>query len=190
MSIKDIFEIKKLPSVFFFVIAVVGTFVFYGGDYVLIKADPKTTVGFYAYIIWLLSCSLLVTNIVKYIITQIRKVYLTSKFKKEYKETLRNLDAFEVSVIREFFLQQRHALEFPYDHPVITGLISKEVIFITSSLGSSSFIVNGGGNTTFTMNKYMRSVINPNDYFGLDKMSPEEIEKTRPHFLKKSLWNF
>ncbi|WP_264550235.1 superinfection exclusion B family protein [Flavobacterium sp. N2820] len=189
MSIKDIFEIKKLPSVFFLVIAVVGAFLFYGGEYVLIKADPKTTVGFYAYIIWLLSCGLLVTNVIKFILTEIRKFSLTNKFKKEYRETLQNLDAHEISVVREFFIQNRHALEFPYDHPVITGLISKEVIFITSSLGPNNFIVSGG-KTTFTMNKYMRSIINPNEYFGLNKLSQEQIEQGRPHFLKKGIWDF
>ena len=189
MSIKDIFEIKKLPSVFFLVIAVVGAFIFYGGKYVLIKADPKTTIGFYAYIIWLLSCGLLVTNIIKFIITQIRVFFYTRKFKKECRKTLENLDAHEVSVIREFFLQNRHALEFPYDHPVITGLISKNVLLITSSLGSSSFVVNGG-NTTFTMNKYMRSIINPNEYFQLNNLSEKEIEESRPHFLKKGIWNY
>lgn len=46
MSIKDIVEINKLPSVFFLVIAVVGKFVIYTGEYVLIKADSKTIVGF------------------------------------------------------------------------------------------------------------------------------------------------
>ncbi|TDE01241.1 super-infection exclusion protein B [Flavobacterium hiemivividum] len=189
MSIKDIFEIKKLPSVFFLVIAVVGIFIFYGGKYVLIKADPKTTIGFYAYIIWLLSCGLLITNIIKYIMTQIRMFFFTIKLKKGYRETLQNLDAHEVSVIREFFIQNRHALDFPYDHSVITGLISKDVLFITSSLGSNSFVVNGG-NTTFTMNKYMRSVINPNEYFGLEKLTREEIEQTRPHFLKNGIWNY
>jgi hypothetical protein len=182
MSIKDIFEINKLPSVFFLVIAVVGAFVFYGGEFVLIKADPKTTVGFYAYIIWLLGCGLLITNIIKYIIKQIRGYYLSIKFKKQYRQTLKELDAHEVSVIREFFLQKLHALDFPYDHSVITGLISKEVIFITSSLGPNNFIVDKG-KTTFTMNKYMRSMIDPNEYFDLNKMSNEQIEKSRPHFL-------
>ncbi|WP_281299162.1 super-infection exclusion protein B [Flavobacterium limnophilum] len=188
MSIKDIFEIKKLPSVFFLVIAVVGAFLFYGGKYVLIKADPKTPIGFYTYIAWLISCGLLVTNIIKFIITQIRRFFLTRKYRKEYKETLRNLDPYEVSVIREFFLQRRHALEFPYDNPVIAGLLSKEVIFITSSLGPNNFIVKGG-NTTFTMNKYMRNQIEPNEYFGLNKLNQQQIEESRPYFLKGS-WNF
>ncbi|WP_299681086.1 super-infection exclusion protein B [uncultured Tenacibaculum sp.] len=120
MSIKDIFEINKLPSYFFLVIAFVGAFVFYGGEYVLIKANPKTTVGFYAYIIWLVSCGLLITNIVKYLIRKIRGLYLTKKFNKQDKDTLNELDAHEISVIREFFLHNRHALEFPYNHPVIT----------------------------------------------------------------------
>jgi len=182
MSIKDIFEISKLPSVFFLVIAFVGGFLFYGGDIVLIKADPETTVGFYTYLAWLFSCGLLLTNIVKYIITQIRKFFLESKIKKEYRETLSKLDPYEVSVIREFFLLQRHALEFPFDDPVITGLLNKEVIFITSSLGPNNFVVNGR-NTTFTMNKYMRDIIDPNEYFGLKKLSKEEIEAGRPRFL-------
>jgi hypothetical protein len=189
MSIKDIFEIKKLPSVFFLVIAVVGTFIFYGDKYVLIKADPKTTIGFYAYIIWLLSCGLLITNIIKFIFTEIRVLFLTIKIKKKYRNTLENLDAHEASVIREFFIQNRHALDFQFDHPVITGLISKDVLLITSSLGPNSFIVNGK-KTTFTMNKYMRSVINPNEYFGLNKLTPKEIENSRPHFLEKGIWNY
>ncbi|MEO8236018.1 MAG: super-infection exclusion protein B [Flavobacterium sp.] len=183
MDIKDIFEIKKLPSVIFLVVTIVGGFLFYGGDYVLIKANPKTTVGFYTYLAWLISCGLLVTNMVKFIITQIRKFFLTREIKNEYRETLRNLDSYEVSVIREFFLQKRHALDFPYDNPVITGLVSKSVIFITSSLGSSSFIVNGN-KTTFTMNKYMRKIIDPNEYFGLNKLSNEQIEESRPYFLR------
>jgi hypothetical protein len=182
MSIKDIFEIKKLPSVFFLVIALVGSFIFYGGNYVLIKADPKTTVGFYAYIIWLLSCGLLITNIIKFILNEIRQLFLTIKIKKEYRKTLENLDDYEVSVIREFFIQKRHTLSFPFDHPVITGLISKQVLLLTSSLGSNSFIVTGK-ETTFTMNKYMRSVINPNEYFALNKLTKEQIEESRPHFL-------
>ena len=189
MELKDIFEIKKIPTVVFLVITIVGGFLFYGGNYVLIKADPKTTVGFYTYIIWLVSCGLLVTNIIKFTIVQIRKFFITFKIKKEYRQTLQNLDPYEVSVIREFFLQNRHALDFPYDNPVITGLVSKSVIFITSSLGSNSFVVNGG-NTTFTMNKYMREIINPNDYFGLNKLSEEEIQNSRPHFLKKGIFGY
>lgn len=183
MELKDIFEIKKIPTFVFFVIAIVGGFLFYGGEYVLIKANPKTTVGFYTYIIWLISCGLLVTNIIKFILTEIQKFFLTREIKKEYRETLQSLDPYEVSVIREFFLQKRHALDFPYDHPVITGLVSKSVIFITSSLGANSFIVDGG-NTTFTMNKYMRKIIHPDEYFGLNKLSQQQIEESRPHFLK------
>jgi hypothetical protein len=189
MSIKDIFEIKKLPSVFFLIIAVGGTFIFYGGNYVLIKADPKTTVGFYAYIIWLLSCGLLITNIIKFIITEIRVFFLTIKLRKECRKTLENLDDHEISVIREFFIQNRHALDFTFDHPVITGLVSKDVLLLTSSLGLNNFIVNGT-KTTFTMNKYMRSVINPNQYFGLNKLTQEQIEKSRPYFLEKGNWNY
>ncbi len=184
MELKDIFEIKKIPTAVFFVITIAGGFLFYGGEYVLIKADAKTTIGFYTYIIWLISCGLLLTNIIKFIFTEIQKFFITRKIKKEYLETLQSLDPYEVSVIREFFLQKRHALDFPYDHPVITGLVSKSVIFITSSLGSSSFIVDGG-NTTFTMNKYMRQIINPDEYFGLNKLSQKQIEEGRPHFLKK-----
>jgi len=189
MDLKDLFEIKKLPSVIFLVVAVVGGFLFYGGDYVLIKANPKTTVGFYTYLAWLVSCGLLVTNIIKFIITQIKKFFITREIKKEYRETLQSLAPYEISVIREFFLQRRHALDFPYDNPVITGLVSKSVIFITSTLGSSSFIVNGG-KTTFTMNKYMREIIEPNQYFGLNKLSKQQIEDGRPHFLKKGIFDY
>lgn len=187
MELKDIFEIKKIPSVVFFVIAIVGGFLFYGGEYVLIKADPKTTIGFYSYIIWLISCGLLVTNIVKFIFTEIKKVIITRKVKREYKEILESLDPYEVSVIREFFLQKRHALNFPYDHPVISGLVNKSVIFITSTLGTNSFIVDGN-NTTFTMNKYMREIINPNTYFGLNSFTKAEIDKGRPNFLNKGYY--
>jgi hypothetical protein len=182
MSIKDIFEINKLPSVFFLVIAVVGTFVFYGGDSVLIKADPKTPVGFYSYIIWLFGCGILITNIIKYIIKKIHAYTFKIKLNKEYRKTLENLYPVEVCVIREFIYQKRHALDFPLNNPVITGLISKEVILINSSLGSKSFIVNQG-KTTFVMNKYMLSIINKNDYFGLKEMSDEQIDESRPDFL-------
>jgi hypothetical protein len=109
--------------------------------------------------------------------------FLTCQIKRNYRKTLQNLDRLEVLVIREFFLQGRNSLDFPFDNPVITGLVNKSVILITSSFGGSSFILNGT-RTTYTMNKFMREIIEPNIFFDLDKLSRKEIEDSRPSFVR------
>lgn len=38
------------------------------------------------------------------------------------------------------------------------------------------------------MNKYMREIINPNTYFGLNSFTKAEIDKGRPNFLNKGYY--
>jgi len=147
MNMKYLFKIDQLPTQILILISLVGAFVFYGRDYVIIEVDPKSTLGFCTYIIWLLGCVLLIIKFLNYFIIKIKEYYYTKKAEKQYRETLEGLNDDERLVIREFTLFDRLAMDLPFDHPVITSLMRKEVIYRFSSLGSS-FIVKPGGDTT------------------------------------------
>jgi len=48
---------------------------------------------------------------------------------------LLELDFEEIVVLREFFIQGRHVIELPVDHPTVAGLRNKRLVQVAGSTG-------------------------------------------------------
>jgi hypothetical protein len=188
---KGIFDIKKIPTKIFFVIFIVGTFIFYApSNLVPIHFKEGSDLKIYAYIIYLICSGIFIVNCITGIFNYIRTFFLSKQIKKENKILINNLDDYERAVLREFYLYNKNTLDFPYDDNIIKGLVDKKVLCFASQFGSS--IMLSGRNATFKINSYIRKIIDLEKDLKLPN-NPNEKEANfiinkRPHWTKNDLY--
>lgn len=187
---KGIFDVKKVPTKVFLVIFIVGTFIFYAPkEFVTIQFKEGSDLKIYAYIIYLICSGIFIVNCITGIYNYIRNFFLTIEIKKEYKNLLNNLDKYEKSVLREFYLYNKNTLDFPYDDNIVKGLVDKKVLYFASQFGGS--IMLRGRNSTFKINSYLKKMIDAENDLDLinnpNKEQQEFILKNRPHWTENDL---
>jgi hypothetical protein len=188
---KGIFDIKKIPTRIFFVIFIVGTFIFYApSNLVPIHFKEGSDLKIYAYIIYLICSSIFIVNCITGVFNYIRNFFYSKQIKKEYKILINNLDDYEKAVLREFYLYNKNTLEFPYDDAIVTGLVDKKVLYFASQFGSS--IMLSGKNATFKINSYIKKIIDiqkdlnyPNTE---NKEGATDLLNKRPHWTTGDLY--
>ena len=190
--IKTLFDIHKLPTRIFLLVGIIGSFIFYApSELIPVKFSDNSNLKIYIWLVYAFCIGVVIINCITYIINQINRFFIKSSLKKEYKETLEDLDNFELAVLREFYLYSKNTLEFPFDDPTVVGLVNKEVLIYATSMGNSSSIILTGKNTTFKLNKYIKSIIDSNpDYFGLNTADEDERDKilsSRPKWTKNDI---
>ncbi|SFB19005.1 Superinfection exclusion protein B [Flavobacterium swingsii] len=187
---KGIFDIKKIPTKIFFVMFIVGTFIFYApNNLVSIQFKNGSDLKIYVYIIYLVCSGIFVVNCVTGIFNYIKDLFLSRQIKKEYKNLLNNLDDYERAVLREFYLYNKNTLDFPYEDNIIKGLVDKKILFFASQFGGS--IMLSGRNSTFKINSYLKEIIDIKKDLGLtdnpNKREADYILKNRPHWTENDL---
>ena len=187
---KAIFDVKKIPTKVFLVIFIVGTFIFYAPkQFVTIQFKDGSDLKIYAYIIYLICSGIFIVNCITAIYNYIRNYFLTKELKKEYKNSLNNLDEYEKGVLREFYLYDKNTLDFPYDDNIVKGLVDRKVLYFASQFGSS--IMLSGRNSTFKINSYLKKIIDAESDLGLINNPNEEqqeyILRNRPHWTKNDI---
>ena len=133
-----IFDITKLPSKFFAWVSLLS------GIYVFLPKDAiqKLNLGgfppeykAYAGVALVASLSFLCINLSIWLWNSLTGAWKRRGYKKGVAKSLQDLDRDEVAVLREFFIQGRHVIELPIDHPAVTGLINKHVVRVTGNAG-------------------------------------------------------
>lgn len=190
--IKAIFDIHKLPTKIFFLVSIIGTFIFYApADFIPVKFNENGNLKIYIWLAYIFCTGIFIINCITFVINKINGFFILLSLKKGYKKTLSNLDRFEIAVIREFYLYNKSTLELPFDDSTVIGLIDKEVLIYSTAMGNSNSIFLSGKNTTFKLNKYIKSIIDASpDYFGLNTSDEEErynILSSRPHWTNNDI---
>lgn len=182
---KAIFDVNKIPTKIFFVIFLVGTFVFYApSNLVPIKFNNNSDLKIYAYIIYLISSGIFIINCITGFSNYIKRYLIKKEVKKELREVLYNLDTYEKAVLREFYLYNKNTLDLPYEDNIVKGLVSKRVLCFASQFGGS--ILLSGYNSTFKINDYFKKIIDTQKDLELfnnpNQQQQQYILNNRPHW--------
>jgi len=187
-NFKALFDLTKLPAKFFFLFAVLSGFILFADQALLKKIHLEKINESYGWIIGLTFISTTGLMIVNLVIWLFNKIYFEIKFfkiKKEYTNSLKNLDYHEKAVLREFLINNRTSLEVPIDDPTISGLIRKKIIFINQQFGNS-FIMNGM-NASVSLSKFVDKNLTPKD-IDIPEIKSEEafnfIKSNRPSWVE------
>jgi Super-infection exclusion protein B len=114
---KGIFDFKKIPTKIFFVIFIVGTFIFYApSNLVPIHFKEGSDLKIYTYIIYLICSGIFIINCITGFFNYIRNYFFSKQIKKEYKILINNLDDYEKSVLREFYYAATHNLDRNFEY--------------------------------------------------------------------------
>ncbi|WP_312312217.1 super-infection exclusion protein B [Empedobacter brevis] len=132
------FDLNKIPTKIIFLLALVTGLVMFLPDNildVLYITEFKLEYGKYFGIIFIVSISFLTINILLWLIKKIRIIFLKRKHFKILMKNLEELSSSEQSVIREFYILNKPALELPYNDPIVRNLINKKIIIRISETG-------------------------------------------------------
>ena len=190
--LKNLFDLTKLPAKFFFLFAVLSSFILFADNTILEKIHLdklNETYGWIVGLVFIASSGIVVVNFIIWLFKYIRTQFKIQKFKKIFKERLKNLDLHEQSVIREFLIDQQTSIEMPIDDPVVSGLLKKRVLVINKQLGNAFMMT--GSYTSVSINEHAEKYLNSTD-LGLSEKPTEdeiyEVNKHRPKWVNK--WNY
>lgn len=152
--IKSIFDLKKIPTKFFLVISVItGLYIFANSDLLVkLRLDGFEEHAKYISLAFLFSTSLLIVNILLWILKSINQQINIWKIKKRFKRLLKTLDNYEKSVLREFYIVGKSSLKMPVDDSVVSGLINKRILVYNKQFGET--MIGDGMNFSISINKY------------------------------------
>jgi hypothetical protein len=141
--IPKILEFLKLPTKLIASLCLVsGLLVLLPVEYLkkLHLENIETQYGTIIGITFLISSALLILELIIWVGNKIRIAWLRSKLSKTALKALNQLDSKEISVLREFYIQEQSTLLLPMNHPVVAGLIEKGILEQVGSLGENSLV--------------------------------------------------
>lgn len=133
-----LFDITKLPSKFFAWIALLtGAFVFLPATALDSLHLDRFPIEYKAYagVAFAASITFLLLNFAIWLYQFLLGRHYVRVSRKMVDEALSELDLDEISVLREFYLQGRHVIELPVDHPTVAGLRNKGLIEVAGGIG-------------------------------------------------------
>ncbi|MBH9742276.1 super-infection exclusion protein B [Vibrio navarrensis] len=167
MDISAITSFLKLPRKVIFLLSVISAALLFPGQEFLEKLalyDFKEEFKLWIGICFLFSTGLSIFNCGEYVFKIVREHNRAKKEelersklaarekaeqeakRNEYIKTLERLDKYELSNIREFFLQQQNTIKMSIEDPVVIGLVKKGVI---KQVGDKGYHNNLTGLVTF-----------------------------------------
>ncbi len=133
-----LFDITKLPSkLLAWAVLLTGAYLFSPDAAVKslhLDSLPREYKA-YAGIAFVAAGSLLLINAVLWLWSKARSVYSKRTLRKMVAAALLELDFEEVVVLREFYIQGRHVIELPVDHPTVAGLRNKHLVQVAGGTG-------------------------------------------------------
>lgn len=136
-----LFDITKLPSKFFaWVVTLTAGYLFLPSSFqsgLYLDSLPKEYKA-YAGVAFVAALSFLAINFSLWIWTKAKRWFARRSAQAQVVEAIAQLDYSEKAVLREFFLQGRHVIELPVDHPTVTGLVRKGMLHLSGTRGYRS----------------------------------------------------
>ncbi len=139
--ISRIFDITKLPSKFFAWVALLtAAHLFLPAPFLIRLQLDKLPIDYKAYsgVAFVAACAFLTINIALWLLARGKSWLLDRKRSAQIAKAVEELDHWEKAILREFFIQGRHVIELPMDHPTIAGLVLKRLLVRASSQGHRS----------------------------------------------------
>jgi len=188
--IEKIFDLKKIPTKLFVLLAIIS-----GGLLFIPKSllenlhlnEFESDYGKYFGIIFLISAGIVLLNFSIWLVKTILGHFVKKKYKKFAIKNLEELDPHEKAVIREFFINQKNSLEMPLDNAVVKGLINKRIVIRISTMGQANLFA--GMLFPMKLNDNIKDKIT-DEILGLPKTENEDeirnfVVENRPKWAKE-----
>lgn len=198
--LEKLFDIKKIPTKFLFVIWLSSGFILFVPNNFLIKlnlSDFLKDYGKYIGIIFLISSTFLMVTLLYYIGSLINRYRMTKKIKDSILNDIKCLNINEKALLREFYINDKQTLQMPLDNDTVVGLVNKHIIYQASSTG---FTYSHGAYFPYTMTEIAFKNLTP-EMIDIPKKITEDakrrissqrptwaIEKSRFENLFNSRW--
>lgn len=182
---KSIFDITKLPTKIFLVLSLISGFFIFANEELIkkFKLEKFDEYGQYIGAIFLFSTSLVIINFIIWIFNTISTRIRIKKLKKEFSKRLKELDLYEQSVLREFYINGKNSLKMPIDDAVVSGLLNKKILVYNQQFSGN--MIGSGFDFVLSINPLAKKYLTTED-IGL---SYEESEKNH-NFLKNNRPNW
>ena len=199
--LEKIFDINKFPAKIVFVICLCCAVILFVPAEFLTRLSLTgflADYGKYIGIVFIISSSLLMLAFINYVLKVINWKVSSRRFKKRALEELQYLNMHERALLREFYIQDKFAIQIPILDETMIGLVNKGIIYPASNVGPVDL---RGPVLSYSLMNFIRERLT-NEMLGLP-LNPTEQEKrqfirTRPswawqqegmdRFLKESIW--
>ena len=135
---EKLFDIKKIPTKLLFVVWLSSSLILFVPKQFLTKLNLQgflVDYGKYIGISFIISSGFLLVALINFIARNISR----KRFKRQIRlSVLRNinyLDFHEKALLREFYINDKHTLQMPFDNDTVVGLLNKHIIYQASSTG-------------------------------------------------------
>ncbi|RAJ76685.1 superinfection exclusion protein B [Chitinophaga dinghuensis] len=136
--LEKLFDIQKVPTKIIFVICLCSAVLLFVPSNFLTKLNLSVFLsdyGKYIGITFIITLSLLVISTLNSFFKYIKNLISKRRFKKEILVELVNLNSNEKALIREFFIQDKFAIQIPIYDDTMIGLLNKGIIYQASNIG-------------------------------------------------------
>lgn len=136
--LEKLFDIKKIPTKFIFVIWLTSLFLLFFPEEFLNKLNLQEFIsefGKYIGISFLISTGFLIVTLITYFSRLISNYRLSKTIRKSILNDINYLNHHEKALLREFFLNNKQTLQLPMDDDTVTGLENKSIIYRASNTG-------------------------------------------------------
>jgi len=174
--LEKLFDIKKIPTKFLFVIWLSSGLILFVPNNFLIKlnlSDFLKDYGKYIGIIFLISSTFLMVTLLYYIGSLINRYRMTKKIKDSILNDIKCLNINEKALLREFYINDKQTLQMPLDNDTVVGLVNKHIIYQASSTG---FTYSHGAYFPYTMTEIAFKNLTP-EMIDLPKKITEDAKR-------------
>lgn len=133
-----LFDITKLPSkVFAWLALLSGAYVLSPNSLLELFHLHRFPVEYksYAGAIFVAATSFLIINGFLWSWQKVAHFFRVRATRRSVRQAIMELDADEIAVLREFYIQGKHVIELPLDHPTVAGLRNKRIVLVASNAG-------------------------------------------------------
>jgi hypothetical protein len=136
--LEKLFDIRRIPSKFIFVIWLSCALILFAPETFLRKLnlnDFLKDFGKYIGISFVLTSAFLFVTFFNFVNKLIVRKRVTKKLKERVLREIQNLDSHEKALLREFSIQGKTTLQLPLDNDTVVGLLNKGILYQASSTG-------------------------------------------------------
>lgn len=186
--IEKLFDLKKIPTKLIFIIWICTGVILFVPKQVLLKLNLEDFIkdfGKFIGIIFLITSAFLLVSIISYIASKIQYKKTKLKIEKDILEEITKLGFHEIVLLREFYINQKDALQLPMDNDTVASLQNKRILYQVSGTG---FTYLHGAYFTYSITEFAKKNINA-EMLGLTNNLSEDEKKRiileRPKWAKE-----
>ncbi len=136
--IEKLFDIKKIPVKFFFVIWICSLLLLFLPAKIVEKLKLDEFIaeyGKYVGLAFIFCSAFLIVTLVSFLTKRGKSKRYIKSIEETILKSINNLDSHEKALLREFVINGKSALQLPFDNDTVQGLVNKHVIYQISDTG-------------------------------------------------------